>query len=182
MQLEDPTPKLYGLLAEFDSATAIVTAARQAREAGYVKVDAYTPFPIHELDAALRLPRTKLPWIVLAGGVAGLLAGLGLQYWASAIAYPMNVGGRPYASWPAFVVPAYETTILFASITAVVAMILLNGLPQPYHPLFNAPTFSSASADRFFLCIEAVDPKFEIGATRQFLQELRPVGVSDVAD
>ena len=182
MQLEDPTPKLYGLLAEFDSATAIVTAARQAREAGYVKVDAYTPFPIHELDAALRLPRTKLPWIVLAGGVAGLLAGLGLQYWASAIAYPMNVGGRPYASWPSFVVPAYETTILFASITAVVAMILLNGLPQPYHPLFNAPTFSSASADRFFLCIEAVDPKFEIGATRQFLQELRPVGVSDVAD
>ena len=182
MQLEDPTPKLYGLLAEFDSATAIVTAARQAREAGYVKVDAYTPFPIHELDAALRLPRTKLPWIVLAGGVAGLLAGLGLPYWASAIAYPMNVGGRPYASWPAFVVPAYETTILFASITAVVAMILLNGLPQPYHPLFNAPTFSSASADRFFLCIEAVDPKFEIGATRQFLQELRPVGVSDVVD
>lgn len=182
MQLEDPTPKLYGLLAEFDSATAIVTAARQAREAGYVKVDAYTPFPIHELDAALRLPRTKLPWIVLAGGVAGLLAGLGLQYWASAIEYPMNVGGRPYASWPAFVVPAYETTILFASITTVVAMILLNGLPQPYHPLFNAPTFSSASADRFFLCIEAVDPKFEIGATRQFLQELRPVGVSDVAD
>jgi hypothetical protein len=182
MQLEDPTPKLYGLLAEFDSATAIVTAARQAREAGYVKVDAYTPFPIHELDAALRLPRTKLPWIVLAGGVAGLLAGLGLQYWASAIAYPMNVGGRPYASWPSFVVPAYETTILFASITTVVAMILLNGLPQPYHPLFNAPTFSSASADRFFLCIEAVDPKFEIGATRQFLQELRPVGVSDVVD
>jgi len=182
MQLEDPTPKLYGLLAEFDSATAIVTAAREAREAGYVKVDAYTPFPIHELDAALRLPRTKLPWIVLAGGVAGLLAGLGLQYWASAIAYPMNVGGRPYASWPSFVVPAYETTILFASITTVVAMILLNGLPQPYHPLFNAPTFSSASADRFFLCIEAVDPKFEIGATRQFLQELRPVGVSDVVD
>ena len=182
MQLEDPTPKLYGLLAEFDSATAIVTAAREAREAGYVKVDAYTPFPIHELDAALRLPRTKLPWIVLGGGVTGLLAGLALQYWASAIEYPMNVGGRPYASWPAFVVPAYETTILFASITAVVGMILLNGLPQPYHPLFNAPTFSSASADRFFLCIEAVDPKFEIGATRQFLQELRPVGVSDVVD
>ena len=182
MQLEDPTPKLYGLLAEFDSATAIVTAARQAREAGYVKVDAYTPFPIHELDAALRLPRTKLPWIVLGGGVTGLLAGLALQYWASAIEYPMNVGGRPYASWPAFVVPAYETTILFASITAVVAMILLNGLPQPYHPLFNVPAFSSASADRFFLCIEAVDPKFEIGATRQFLQELRPVGVSDVVD
>ena len=124
MQLEDPTPKFYGLLAEFDSATAIVNAARKARDAGYVKVDAYTPFPIHELDDALRLPRTKLPWIVLAGGLTGMLAGFGLRYWASAIAYPMNVGGRPYASWPAFVVPAYETTILFASITAVVAMIL----------------------------------------------------------
>ena len=171
MQLEDPTPKLYGLLAEFDSATAIVTAARQAREAGYVKV----------VDHCERTSGS-LPWIVLGGGVTGLLAGLALQYWASAIEYPMNVGGRPYASWPAFVVPAYETTILFASITAVVAMILLNGLPQPYHPLFNAPTFSSASADRFFLCIEAVDPKFEIGATRQFLQGLRPVGVNDVVD
>ena len=182
MQLEDPTPKLYGLLAEFDSATAIVDAAREARAAGYLKVDAYTPFPIHELDAALRLPRTKLPWIVLGGGVTGLLAGLALQYWASAIEYPMNVGGRPYASWPAFVVPAYETTILFASITAVVAMILLNGLPQPYHPLFNVPTFSNASADRFFLSIEAADPKFELGATRQFLQGLKPVGVSDVVD
>ena len=182
MQLEDPTPKFYGLLAEFDSATAIVNAARKARDAGYVKVDAYTPFPIHELDDALRLPRTKLPWIVLAGGLTGMLAGFGLQYWASAIAYPMNVGGRPYASWPAFVVPAYETTILFASITAVVAMILLNGLPQPYHPIFNAPSFSNASADRFFLCVEAADPKFDMGATRKFLQGLKPVEVSDVVD
>jgi Protein of unknown function (DUF3341) len=182
MQLEDPTPKLYGLAAEFDSATAIVTAARQAREAGYVKVDAYTPFPIHDLDEALRLPRTKLPWIVLGGGLAGMLTGFGLQYWASAIEYPLNIGGRPYASWPAFVIPAYELTILFAGLTTAIAMILLNGLPRPYHPMFNVPTFSSASVDRFFLCIEAVDPKFEIGATRQFLQGLQPVGVSDVVD
>jgi hypothetical protein len=182
MQLEDRTPKLYGLLAEFDTATAIVAAARQARDAGYVKVDAFTPFPIHELDEALRLPRTKLPWIVLGGGLVGMLGGFALQYWASAIVYPMNVGGRPYASWPAFVVPAYETTILLASITAVVAMIALNGLPRPHHPLFNVPTFSSASADRFFLCVEAVDPKFEMGATRAFLQGLKPLGVSDVVD
>jgi hypothetical protein len=182
MQLEDPTPKFYGLLAEFDSATAIVDAAREARAAGYVKVDAYTPYPIHELDDALRLPRTKLPWIVLAGGIVGMLAGFALQYWASAIEYPMNVGGRPYASWPSFVVPAYETTILFASITAVVAMILLNGLPQPYHPIFNAPNFSNASADRFFLCVEASDPRFDMTATRQFLQGLKPLGVTDVVD
>ena len=182
MQLEDRMPKLYGLLAEFDTATAIVAAARQARDAGYVKVDAFTPFPIHELNEALRLPRTKLPWIVLGGGLVGMLGGFALQYWASAIVYPMNVGGRPYASWPAFVVPAFETTILLASITAVVAMIALNGLPRPHHPLFNVPTFSNASADRFFLCVEAVDPKFEMGATRAFLQGLKPLGVSDVVD
>ena len=182
MQLEDRTPKLYGLLAEFDTATAIVDAARQARDAGYVKVDAFTPFPIHELDGALRLPRTKLPWIVLGGGLAGMLGGFALQYWASAIEYPMNIGGRPNASWPAFVVPAYETTILLASITAVVAMIALNGLPRPHHPLFNVARFSSASADRFFLCIEAVDPKFEISGTRTFLKGLKPLEVSDVVD
>jgi hypothetical protein len=182
MQLDDPTPKLYGLLAEFDSATAIVSAARKAREAGYVKVDAYTPFPIHELDEALRLPRTKLPWIVLAGGLAGMLGGFALQYWASALEYPMNVGGRPYASWPAFVIPAYEMTILFASIAAVVGMIGLNGLPQPYHPVFNAPAFSSASSDRFFLCVETADPKFDGMATRTFLQGLQPLGVTDVVD
>jgi Protein of unknown function (DUF3341) len=182
MQLEDPTPKLYGLLAEFDSATAIVNAAREARRVGYVNVDAYTPFPIHELDSALAISRTRLPWLVLGGGITGMLAGFGLEYWTSVVDYPLNVGGRPYASWPAFVVPAYETTILFAAITAVVGMILLNGLPQPYHPLFNAPNFSNATADRFFLCIEAVDPKFDVGATRQFLQGLKPIGVSDVVD
>ena len=155
MQLEDTTPKLYGLLAEFDSETAIVNAAREARRVGYVKVDAYTPFPIHELDSALEIPRTRLPWIVLGGGIAGMLAGFGLQYWAAVIEYPM---------------------------TCVFGMLALNGLPQPYHPLFNVPTFSSASADRFFLCVEAADPKFEIGATRKFLQGLKPVEVSDVVD
>ena len=164
-------------------ATAIVTAARQAREAGYVKVDAYTPFPIHELDAALRLPRTKLPWIVLAGGLAGLLGGLALQYWASAIAYPMNIGGRPYASWPAFVVPAYETTILLCVDHGGRGDDCCStGCRSRTTRCSTCPTFSSASADRFFLCIEAVDPKFEIGATRQFLQGLSPVGVTDVAD
>jgi hypothetical protein len=182
MQLDNTTAKLYGLLAEFDSPTAIVNAAREARRVGYVKVDAYTPFPIHELDSALEISRTRLPWIVLGGGITGMLAGFALQYWASVIEYPLNIGGRPYASWPAFVVPAYETTILFAAFTAVIAMVLLNGLPQPYHPLFNAPNFSSASADRFFLCIEAADPKFDMTATRRFLEDLKPVGVSDVAD
>ena len=182
MHQVDDTPKLYALMAEFDSATAIVSAARKAREAGYAKVDAYTPFPIHELDDALRLKRTKLPWLVFFGGIAGMLGGFALEYWISVINYPLNIGGRPLASWTAFVVPAYETTILCASITAVVAMIALNGLPQPYHPVFNAPNFSNASADRFFLVVETADPKFDAAGTRQFLEGLHPLGVTDVAE
>jgi Protein of unknown function (DUF3341) len=180
MDAHEHVPKTYGLLAEFDSATAIVDAARRARAAGFTKVEAYTPFPIHELDDALALPRTKLPWLVLAGGIIGMLAGFGLEYWASVIAYPFNIGGRPYASWPAFIVPAYETTILFSALTAAIGMIALNGLPQPYHPLFNAPQFSNASGDRFFLCIETADPRYDATATRQFLQGLHPLGVTDV--
>ena len=177
----DDTPRLYGLLAEFDSPTAIVNAARKAREAGYAKLDAYTPFPIHELDEALKVPRTILPWLVFAGGLAGMLGGFAMQYWMSAVDYPLNVGGRPLASWPAFVIPSYEMTILFASITAVVGMIALNGLPMPYHPLFNAPNFTHATADRFFLCIETNDAKFDAAGTRQFLEGLHPLGVTDVA-
>jgi hypothetical protein len=181
MHHEDTAPTLFGLLAEFDSATAIVEAARKTREAGYTKIDAFTPFPIHQLDAALKLPRTKLPWIVLAGGFAGMLGGFALQYWASTIAYPLNVGGRPMASWPAFIVPAYETTILLAALTATIGMIALNGLPRPYHPVFNVPQFGNASGDRFFLSIETADPKFDLASTRAFLEALNPLGVSDIA-
>ena len=166
------TGKQWGLMAQFDSATAIVNAARLAREAGFTKLDAYSPFPIHQLDEALRLPRTKLPWLVLAGGMMGTLGGLSLEYWASVIAYPMNIGGRPYHSWPSFIPPAYETTILAAALTAVLGMLALNGLPEPYHPVFNVPNFALASRDRFFLCIEATDPKFDREATRAFLASL----------
>ena len=181
MHQEDTAPKLYGLLAEFDTATAIVSAARKTREAGYTKIDAYTPFPIHEMDDALKLKRTRLPWLVLCGGITGMLGGFALQYWASTIAYPLNIGGRPMASWPAFIVPAYETTILLSALTAVVGMIALCGLPQPYHPVFNVPQFSNASGDRFFLSIETTDPKFDLAATRAFLDGLGPLGVSDIA-
>jgi hypothetical protein len=177
----DVTTKPWGLMAQFDSATALVNAARLAREAGFTKLDAYSPFPIHQLDEALRLPRTKLPWLVLAGGIMGTLGGLSLQYWASVIEYPMNIGGRPYASWVSFIIPAYETTILLASLTAVIGMIALNGLPLPYHPVFNVPEFVSASGDRFFLTIETSDPKFDAVTTRKFLEGLKPMGVSDVA-
>jgi Protein of unknown function (DUF3341) len=181
MHHDDTPPKLFGLLAEFDSATAIVNAARRTREAGYTKIDAYSPFPIHEMDDALKLKRTGLPWLVLGGGLTGMIGGFTLQYWASVIEYPLNIGGRPLASWPSFIVPAYETTILLASLTAVVGMIALCGLPMPYHPVFNVPQFSNASGDRFFLSIEAADPKFDLIATRKFLEALNPLGVSDIA-
>ena len=180
MHHEDTAPKLYGLLAEFDSATAIVQAARRTRQEGFTKIDTFTPFPIHELDAALKLPRTKLPWLVLGGGITGMATGFALQYWASVIEYPLNIGGRPLASWPAFIVPSYELTILFSALTAVIGMIALNGLPMPYHPVFNVPQFNNASGDRFFLSIEAKDPKFDLAATRAFLEGLHPLGVSEI--
>ena len=180
MHQMDETPKLYGLLAEFDSPTAIVTAARKARDAGYVKLDAYTPYPIHELDAALKLPRTILPWLVFGGGVTGLLAGLALEYWTSVVDYPLNIGGRPLASWTTFIVPSYELTILFASLTAAIGMALLSGLPQPYHPVFNVDRFSMASSDKFFLVIESTDPKF--GDATNFLHGTGAKGVYDVAE
>jgi hypothetical protein len=170
----------YGLVAEFESPTALVQAAHKAREAGFRKMDAYSPMPIEELHEALGLPQTKLPFIVLCGGAIGALAGYGLEYWASTIAYPFNIGGRPLHSWPSFIVPAFETTILFSALAAVLGMILLNGLPMPYHPVFNAKRFAMASRDRFFLCIESGDPKFHQTETRRFLESLGPREVNDV--
>ena len=172
---------LYGLMAEFDNGTALVSAAERTRLAGYRKIDAYSPIPLEELSEALDLKRTRLPLLVLIGGIVGGLAGYSLEYWASAIAYPMNVGGRPLHSWPQFIPVTFETTVLGAALTAFVGMWVLNGLPQPYHPVFNVPAFDRASSDRFFLCIEAADPKFDHAATRAFLEGLHPVGVSDVA-
>jgi hypothetical protein len=163
---------LYGLVAEFRSPGDLVQAAHKVHAAGYRKVDAFTPYPMEEVIEALHLGHSRLPKLVLAGGIAGLLGGWGLQYWSSVIEYPMNIGGRPFNAWPAFVVPAFETTVLLAALTAVVGMLLLNGLPRPYHPVFNAPGFATASRDRFFLCIEAVDPKFDLEATRKFLSGL----------
>lgn len=176
------TRGLYGLMAEFEDPDAIVAAARRAREAGYTRLDGYSPYPMEELIEALAVPRTILPWIVLAGGIAGCAGGFALQIWISVIDYPLNIGGRPYLSLPAFVVPSFETTILLGAIAAVVGMIALNGLPRPYHPVFNVPSFSMASSERFFLCIEAADPRFDREQTRRFLESLGPVGVSDVAE
>ena len=171
---------LYGLLAEFHTPAGVVDAAHRVREAGYTKVDAYSPYPIEELIEALHIGRSRLPRIVLGAGIAGALGGWALQYWASVIEYPMNIGGRPFYSWPAFVVPAFETTILFAAGAAVVGMLALNGLPEPYHPVFNAPNFALATRDRFFICIEAEDPRFDRAQTMKFLQGLGASVVSEV--
>jgi Protein of unknown function (DUF3341) len=172
--------ELHGIMAEFRSPHEVVEAARRLHAAGYTKVDAYSPYPIEELTEALDLHKSHLPKIVLAGGIFGFLAGWGLEYWAAVIEYPMNIGGRPHFSWPAFIVPAYETTILFAAFGAVFGMLALNGLPQPYHPVFNVPSFALASRDRFFICIESRDPKFDREGVKQFFASIGAKAVSEV--
>ena len=169
-------------MAEFDDPHALLAATERAFGAGYRRMDAYSPYPIEELHHALGAPATRLPLIVLVGGLLGGGGGLLLQYWVSAVAYPINVGGRPYFSWPAFVPVTFECTILGAVLSAVLGMLALNKLPMPYHPVFNVPRFALASRNRFFLCIEAEDPKFDLEATRKFLETLNPREVSTVAD
>ena len=144
-------------------------------------MDAYSPFPIEHLHEALGLRRSKVPLITLVGGILGGIGGYALEYWSQAIAYPLNIGGRPYHSWPHFIPVTFETTVLGAALSCFVGMWALNRLPQPYHPVFGAPVFDRASRDRFFLCIEATDPKFERYATARFLEGLHPVGVTEVA-
>src|SRR2546428_2482603 len=163
---------IYGLMAEFDEPTTLVAATQHAHREGYRCMDAYSPFPIEELHEALHAHDTRLPLIVLIGGLLGCLGGYFLQYWASVLAYPINVGGRPLNSWPSFVPVTFECTILVAALSAVLGMLALNGLPQPYHPVFNVGRFALASRNRFFLCIEAKDSKFELERTSRFLASL----------
>lgn len=171
---------IYGLMAEFDNPSALVAAARQAHAAGYRQMDAYTPFPVEELNEALGLERTGVPAIVLIGGITGAVLGYLMQYYIAVIDYPMNIGGRPLHSWPAFIPVTFELTILCAGLFAVLGMLALNGLPMPHHPVFNVPRFALASRDRFFLCIEAADPKFERDDTWRFLDRMEPRSVSEV--
>lgn len=172
---------IYGLAAEFSNPDAILAAANKAREAGYTKMDAYTPFPIEGLDEALGMTPTRLGWVVLIVGIIGGLTGFFMQLYANAIFYPLNVGGRPYNSWPNFVVITFECTILFAAFTSGLFMLGRNGLPRPYHPIFNTPNFDRATRDKFFLCIEAIDEHFDPQATKEFLASLGPDAVSEVA-
>lgn len=174
--------KLHGILAEFDTPTEMVEAARTVRDAGYVKTDAFSPFPLHEIDEALGIKRSILPYLVFAGGVTGLCAGIGLQTFVHVIDWPIIVGGRPHFSLPAFVPPAYELTILFSAFVAVFGMLFLNGLPSPYHPVFNVPRFALASREKFFLLIESADPKYDYEETRKFMESLGAQEVSDVEE
>jgi hypothetical protein len=171
---------LHGVMAEFDSSQSLVEATRKTMAQGFSRVEAYSPVPIEELNDLIHKKRTVLPKLVLCGGLTGMATGFVLQYWASAIEYPMNIGGRPLASWTTFIVPSYELTILFAALTAAIGMIALSGLPQPYHPVFNVERFSMASSDKFFLVIESTDPKF--GDASNFLTGLGAKGVYEVAE
>jgi hypothetical protein len=169
-------------MAEFDNPQDLINAARRARAEGYRKMDAYTPFPVEGLADALELGSTRVPLIVLIGGLIGAALGYFMQYYLMAVDYPVNVGGRPYHSWPSFIPVTFEMTVLVAGLFAVLGMLALNGLPMPYHPVFNVPRFALASRDRFFLCIEGVDPKFDRDGTRRFLESLGPRSLSEVED
>ena len=172
---------LWGLMAEFDNPDDLLRAARATRQEGYERIDAYSPHPVHDLAEAIGHESAgRLSATVLAGGIVGALAGFGLQYWVSVIAYPLNVGGRPLNSWPSFIPVTFETTILIAALTAVLGMLAWNGLPMPYHPVFNVRRFGRASRDRFFLCVQADDQRFDPVATREFLESLEPADVHEV--
>lgn len=171
---------LYGLLAEFNTPTELVLAAHEARKAGYTKTDGFSPFPIHEMDEALGIKRSILSFLIFGGGLLGLLGGLGMQAYLLAVEYPINVGGRPDLSWPSFIPITFECTVLLASATAVFGMLFLNGLPQPYHPVFNVPRFALASREKFFLVIESADPLFDYEKTTEFMHGLHPQEVYDV--
>jgi hypothetical protein len=177
------TPGLYGLMAEFADPTSLVAAAGKTREQGYTRYDAYSPFPIHDLFEAMHLQDRRVPFIVLCAGILGALTGFGLASWVSAVAYPLNIGGRPFISWPMFIPVTFELTILFAALSAFGCVVVLNGLPMPYHPVFNVERFARrASQKGFFLVIESTDPKFDRIPTRVFLQSLGALEVNEVEE
>jgi hypothetical protein len=174
---------IYGVLGEFETEHQLVHAAEKARDAGYRRIEGYAPFPVEGLSEALGLKRNIVPLITLIGGLCGGLGGFGFQYWVNVIAYPLNIGGRPFNSWPAFIPVTFELTVLGAALSAVFGMLALNGLPQPYHPLFNVERFAKhATTDRFYLCIEARDKKFNLAEAARFLQGVDARHVSEVRD
>jgi hypothetical protein len=174
--------RLYGLMGEFDSAERLLHATRSAHSAGYRRMDAFSPLHIHGLARALGMHGTRLPWLVLLGGIAGALGGYAVQWYGNAWDYPYNAGGRPLHSWPAFVPVTFELSVLCAALAAVLGMLARNGLPKPYHPVFNAPRFARASRDRFFLCIESSDERFDADGVRRLLMSLHATDVVEVRE
>src|SRR6202521_2643458 len=167
---------IYGLLAEFDTPTELVVAAKTAYDEGWRRMDCYTPYPVEEAAEAIRFHRNYVPLVCLVGGLMGLAAMFLMETWVSVLAYPLNIAGRPLFSWPAFIIPAYEWTILWAGLSAAFGMLAMCGFPTLYHPLFTPPNFRhGATGDKFFLCLEALDPKFDLRATKAYLQTLDPV-------
>jgi hypothetical protein len=173
--------RLYGLMAEFERPEALLEAAHATRNAGYTRLDAYTPFPVKGLPDAIGFRRNRLPLIVLVGGLVGGSVAYFMQWYPNVVSYPLNVGGRPLHSWPSFVPITFELTVLFATFAALIGMLVLNGLPKLYHPTFNVPAFARASQDRFFLCIKAGDEQFDPDETARFLSEQQAVAVHEVA-
>jgi Protein of unknown function (DUF3341) len=173
-------PPTYGLMAEFDNPSDAVAAARRVHEEGYRRIDAFSPYPVEELSEAIGVHSTYMPHIVLAGGILGGLTGYLMQFYIATLYYPINVGGKPLHSWPAFIPVTFEMTVLGAGLFAVFGMLALNGLPEPYHPVFNAPNFALASRDRFFVLVESADPKFDRERTGELLRSLNPREVTDV--
>jgi hypothetical protein len=173
---------IWGMMAEFETPAELLAATRRAYTEGYRRMDAYSPFPVHGLDKALGLGKDRVALVCLVGGILGGLGAYGLQWWINSVAYPLNVGGRPFHSWPSFIIVTFEMTVLFAGIAAFVGMLAMNGLPMPNHPVFNVDRFAGASRDRFFLCIEADDPRFDPASTRAFLETLNPHAVEEVPD
>ena len=172
---------VYGLLAECNTPSELVHATHEARLAGYRRMECYTPYPVEEAAEALHFHKTRVPLVCLLGGLMGVTTAFIMESWMSAISYPLNIAGRPLFSWPAFIIPAYEWTILFAGLSAAFGMIALNGMPQLYHPVFNAANFrNGATTDKFFLCLEASDPKFSRTQTRSFLEQFPAVSVVEV--
>jgi hypothetical protein len=175
-------PQIWGVVAEFDKADDLIAAARAAKAAGYTRLDGHSPYPIGDVADELGFPRSEIGAVMFTGGLLGTVCGFLMLTWATAIDYPINVGGKPYFSWPMYVPITWELLVLTASMTGLFGFFALCGLPQPYHPLFNVPQFARASQDRFFLSVEADDPKFDLAATKAFLNTLNPLSVEEVPE